>query len=67
MSPHLEEKANELIDAMFFSTEDIGWDCKQQLMVNRRGYQDTDIVRLIPYVILSLCSLLIQFPQLQLD
>ena len=50
MSPHLAEKARNLIDAMLLSTEEIGWDSQQQLIVNGRVYHDTDIVRLIAYI-----------------
>ena len=51
MSPYLAEKARNLIDAMLLSTEEIGWDGQQQLIVNWRVYHNTDIVRLIAYVI----------------
>ena len=50
MSPYLAEKARNLIDAMLLSTEEIGWDSQQQLIVNGRVYHDTDIVRLIAYI-----------------
>ena len=50
MSPYLAEKARNLIDAMLLSTEEIGWDSQQQLIANGRVYRDTDIVRLIAYV-----------------
>ena len=50
MSPYLAEKARNLIDAMLLSTKEIGWDIQQQLIVDRRVYHDTDIVRLIAYV-----------------
>ena len=50
MSPYLAEKARNLIDAMLLSTEEIGWDSQQQLKANGRFYHDTDIVRLIAYV-----------------
>ena len=49
MSPYLAEKARNLIDAMLLSTEEIGWDSQQQLIVNGRVYHDNDIVRLIAY------------------
>ena len=50
ISPYLAEKASNLIDAMLLSTEEIGWDSQQQLIVNGRVYHDTDIVRLIAYI-----------------
>ena len=50
MYPSLAEKARNLIDAMLLSTEEIGWDSQQQLIVNGRVYHDTDIVRLIAYI-----------------
>ena len=50
MSPYLAEKARNLIDAMLLSTEEIGWDSQQQLIVNCRIYHDIDIVRLIAYI-----------------
>ena len=50
MSPYLAAKARNLIDAMLLSTEEIGWDSQQQLIVNDRVYHDTDIVRLIAYI-----------------
>ena len=50
MSPYLAEKARNLIDAMLLITEEIGWDSQQQLIVNGRVYHDTDIVRLIAYI-----------------
>ena len=43
-------KARTLINAMLLSTKEIGWDCQQQLIANGRVYRDTDIVRLIAYV-----------------
>ena len=39
MSPYLAEKARNLIDAMLLSSEEIGWDSQQQLIVNNRVYQ----------------------------
>ena len=50
MSPYLAAKGRNLIDAMLLSTEEIGWDSQQQLIVNDRVYHDTDIVRLIAYI-----------------
>ena len=50
MSPYLAEKAVNLIDAMLLSTEEMGWDSQQKLIVNGRVYHDIDIVRLIAYV-----------------
>ena len=50
MSPYMAEKARNLVDAMLLSTEEIGWDSQQQLIANKRVYHDTDIVRLIAYV-----------------
>ena len=35
---------------MLLSTEEIGWDSQQQLIVNGRVYHGTDIVRLIVYI-----------------
>ena len=43
-------KTFALFDAMLLSTEEIGWDSQQQLIVNGRVYHDTDIVRLIAYI-----------------
>ena len=57
MSPYLAEKARNLIDAMLLSTEEIGWDREQQLIVNDRVYHDTDIVRLIAYIMSSANSI----------
>ena len=51
MSPYLAEQARNLIDAMLLSTEEIGWDSKQKLIVNRKFYHEKLIVRLIAYVL----------------
>ena len=40
-----------MIDAMLLSTEEIGWDSKQKLIVNRKFYHEKLIVRLIAYVL----------------
>ena len=50
MSPYLAEKVRILINATFLSTEEIGWDSQQQLIVNQRVYHHTDIVSLIASV-----------------
>ena len=50
MSPFLARSAQNLIDAMLMSNDDIGWDNDQQLIVDGRVYYGTDIVKLISYV-----------------
>ena len=40
----LVEKARNSIDAMLLSTEEIGWDSQQKLIVNGRVYHSSDIV-----------------------
>ena len=57
MSPYLAEKARNLIDAMLLSTEEIGWDSQQQLIVNGTVYHYSDIVRLIAYVMFPAASI----------
>ena len=57
MSLYLAEKAINLIDATLLSTEEIGWDSQQQLIVNGRIYHDTDIVILTAYVMFSAGSI----------
>ena len=50
MSPHLAKKARNLVDAMLMSNNEIGWDSEYQLIVNRKVYHGSDIVKLISYV-----------------
>ena len=50
MSLYLTEMARNLIDTMLLSTEEIGWDSQQRLIVNGRVHHDSDIVRLIAFV-----------------
>ena len=57
MSPYLAEKARNLIAAMLLSTEEIGWDSQQQLIVNGTVYHYSDIVRLIAYVMFPAASI----------
>ena len=47
MSPYLAEKARNLIDAMLLSTEEIGWDSQQQLIVNGRVYMHPRLSKLL--------------------
>ena len=50
MSPYLEKKARNLVDAMLMSKNEIGWDREHQLIVNRKVHHGSDIVKLISYV-----------------
>ena len=54
MSPHLAKKARNLVDAMLMSNNEIGWDSEYQLIVNRKVYHGSDIVKSCPLLITNL-------------